>query len=113
MDCHLIGAVKTNRVLYLEGKSVSAPDLAASLAPGCFHYVAVKGCTYRVYRYEGALNKIDRAVVLLSYPARAVSKKCALRGFLCSDTALSDESIQEYYTHRCPLRYSSALTNAI
>ena len=55
---------------------------------------------YMVYRYEGALNKIDRAVVLLSYPAGALGKKNTLRVFLCSDISLSDETILEYYAHR-------------
>ena len=53
-----------------------------------------------VYRYEGPLNKIDHAVVLLSYPAGAFGKKNALWVFLCSDTSLSDETILEYYSHR-------------
>ena len=98
--CHLIGAMKTNRILFPEGKRTSASDLAASLDPGCFHPVTVKGRTYMVYRYEGPLNKIDHAVVLLSYPAAAMGRKCALRVFLCSDSTLSDEAILEYYSHR-------------
>ena len=53
-----------------------------------------------VYRYEGLLNKIDHAVVLLSYPADAIGRKSALRVFLCSDPSLSDEAILEYYSHR-------------
>ena len=83
--CHLIGAMKTNRILYPEGKRTSASDLAASLDRDCFHPVTVKGRDYLVYRYEGALNKIDCVVVLLSYPAKAFGKKNALRVFLCSD----------------------------
>ena len=98
--CHLIGAMKTNRILFPEGKRTSASNLAASLDPGCFHPITVKGRTYMVYRYEGPLNKIDNAVVLLSYPAGAMGKKCALRVFLCSDSSLSDETILEYYSHR-------------
>ena len=98
--CHLIGAMKTNRILFPEGKRTSASNLAASLAPGCFRPVTVKGRTYMVYRYEGPLNKIDHAVVLLSYPASAMGKKCALRVFLCSDPSLPDEMILEYYSHR-------------
>jgi hypothetical protein len=70
--CHLIGAMKTNRILFPEGKRTPACDLAASLVPGCFHPVTVKGRTYMVYRYEEPLNKIDHAVVLLSYPAAAM-----------------------------------------
>ena len=98
--CHLIGAMKTNRILYPDGKHTSAAELACSLDPGCFHPVTVKGRTYMVYRYVGPLNKIDHAVVLLSYPATAFGKKSALRVFLCSDTDLSDETILDYYTHR-------------
>ena len=98
--CHLIGAMKTNRILYPEGRRASAADLAASLDPGCFHPVTVKGRAYMVYRYEGPLNKIDHAVVLLSYPASAMGRKTALRVFLCSDTSLADQTILEYYTHR-------------
>lgn len=98
-NCHLIGAMKTNRILYPEGRRISAADLAFSLDPGCFHPVTVKGRTYMVYRYEGALDKIDHAVVLLSYPQGALGKKKALRVFLCSDIALSDETILEYVEH--------------
>ena len=97
---HLIGAMKNNRILYPDGKRTSAADLASSLDPGCFHPVTVKGHTYMVYRYEGPLNKIDHAVVLLSYPAAALGKKNALRVFLCSDTSLSDQTILDYYAHR-------------
>ena len=92
-NCHLIGAMKTNRILYPEGRRISAADLAFSLDPGCFHPVTVKGRTYMVYRYEGALDKIDHAVV------GALGKKKALRVFLCSDIALSDETILEYVEH--------------
>ena len=73
--CHLIGAMKTNRILYPTEKRTSASDLAASLDRSCFHLVTVKGRDYLVYRYEGALNKIDHAVVLLSYPVKAFGKK--------------------------------------
>ena len=96
-NCHLIGAMKTSRILYPDGKRTSASALASSLDPGCFHPVTVNGRTYTVYRYEEPLNKIDHAVVLLSYPAAALGKKNALRIFLCSDTSLSDETILHYY----------------
>ena len=98
--CHLIGTMKTNRILYPEEKRTSASDMAVSLDRSCFHPVTVKGRDYLVYRYEGALNKIDHAVVLLSYPVKAFGKKNALRVFLCSDTDLSDETILNFYAHR-------------
>lgn len=91
--CHLIGAMKTNRIPFPEGKRTSAAYLATSLPPGCFHPVTAKSRTYMVYHYEGSLNKIDHAVVLLSYPVEALGKKGTLRVFLCSDVSLPDETI--------------------
>jgi len=60
----------------------------------------VGGHEYWVHRYEGALNGIDKAIVLLSYPKDAFGIKKALRVFICSDFDLSDEKILAYYTHR-------------
>lgn len=98
----LIGAVKTNRILYPDTskKKMSAADYAASLTEDPFHPVTMNGQTYLVYRYEGRLNKIRKAVVLLSYPANRFGRKEALRGYLCSDTTLTDEEILEHYSHR-------------
>ncbi len=98
--CHLIGAMKTNRILYPNGQRTSAMDYARSLSPSHFHLVTVKGREYWVHRYEGPLNKIPNAVVLLSYPKDAFGNSQALRVFLCSDLSLDDRTILEYYSHR-------------
>ncbi len=98
--CHLIGAMKTNRILYLNGQRTSAMDYARSLSLSQFHLVTVKGREYWVHRYEGSLNKISKAVVLLSYPKEAFGNPKALRVFLCSDLSLDDKTILKYYTHR-------------
>ncbi len=98
--CHLIGAMKTNRILYPNGQRTSAMDYARSLSPSHFRLVTVKGCEYWVYRYEGPLNKIPNAVVLLSYPKDAFGNPTALRVFLCSDHSLDDSTILDYYSHR-------------
>ena len=98
--CFLIGAMKTNRILYPNGQKTSAADVAQSLLPDQFHPVTVKGRTYLVHRYEGPLNKIPHAVVLLSYPANAFGQSRALRVFLCSDSSLEDETILAYYSNR-------------
>ena len=58
------------------------------------------GHEYWIHRYEGALNGIDKAVVLLSYPKDAFGNKKALRVFICSDIDLSDREILSLYTHR-------------
>ena len=96
----LIGAMKTNRILYPDGHRCSAQDHAAMLPNGQYHLVTVGGHEYWLHRYEGALNGIDNAVVLLSYPKDAFGSKKALRVFICSDFGLSDEEILSHYTHR-------------
>ena len=60
----------------------------------------MKGRSYLVHRYEGPLNKIPHAVVLLSYPENAFGQSGALRVFLCSDSSLDDETILLYYSNR-------------
>ncbi len=99
-DCHLIGAMKTNRILYPDGQRTSAMDYACSLSPSHFHLVTVKGHEYWVHRYQGPLNKISDAVVLLTFPKEALGNPNALRIFLCSDLSLDDETILDFYSHR-------------
>ena len=98
--CFLIGAMKTNRILYPNGQKTSAMDVAKSLLPDQFHPVTVKGRAYLVHRYEGPLNRIPHAVVLLSYPVNAFGQSKALRVFLCSNFSLEDETILDYYSNR-------------
>lgn len=54
-----------------------------------FNLVTVKSKNYYVYRYEGKLNGIENAVVLLSYPEKAFGNPKALRAFLSTDATLS------------------------
>lgn len=96
----IIGALKTNRVLFPDGKPSPAHEYAASLPNGQYHLVTVGGHEYWIHRYEGPLTGAKNAVVLLSYPKSSFGNKQALRLFLCSDLALSDEEILAHYTHR-------------
>lgn len=98
--CHLIGAMKTNRILYPNGVRTSASDYASILTQDQFHLVTVKGREYYVHRYQGHLNKIKEAVVLLTYPRETFGVCTALKAFLCSDLSLSDEEVLEHYSHR-------------
>ena len=95
----LIGAMKTNRILYPGGHRRSAQDYAAMLPNGQYHLVTVGGHEYWIHRYEGALNGIDKAVVLLSYPKNVFGKKNALLVFISSDLELSDAEILIHYNH--------------
>ena len=56
-----------------------------------------------MYRYEGKLNGIENAVVLLSYPEKAFGNPKALRAFLSTDVSLSVDEIPSYYTGRWPI----------
>ena len=96
----MIGALKSNRILYPDGKRCPASEYALSLPNGQYHLVKVGGHEYWVHRYEGALNGIGHAAVLLSYPKNAFGKGQALRLFLCSDSSFSDEEILSHYTRR-------------
>ena len=62
--------------------------------------MTVKGRKYWVYRYEGRLNKIENAVVLLCYPVKAFGNAKALRAFISTNAALSDQEILDFYTIR-------------
>ena len=97
---HVIGAIKSNRVIYPDNKKVSISDYAANLTQDEFHSVTVKGVEYSVARYVGRLNGIENAAVLLTYPKSQFGVKSAFRAFICTDTALSDDEIFEHYEHR-------------
>lgn len=99
--CHLIGAMKTNRILYPNGIRTSASDYAAVLTKDQYHLVTMNGQQYYyVHRYQGRLNKIKEAVVLLTYPKEAFGVRTALKVFVCSDLSLTDEDVLEHYSHR-------------
>ena len=92
---YTIGALKTNRMLYPLGIKTKLRDLAALLSKTRtnFDLVTVKKRKYYVYRYEGKLNGIENAVVLLSYPKKAFGNPKALRAFLSTNVGLSTQEI--------------------
>ena len=92
--------MKSNRILYPNGMRISASAYAAARTQDQFHLVTVKGQEYFVHRYEGPLNKLKRAVVLLTYPKEKFGTCNTLEVFLCSDFTLTDAEILEHYTHR-------------
>ena len=99
---HTIGALKTNRMLYPFEIKKKLSEFAAllSVTRSDFNLVTVKNQTYYVYRYEGKLNGIENAVVLLSYPEKAFGKPKALRAFLSTDVSLSTNEILFHYVCR-------------
>ncbi|MDN5311105.1 MAG: hypothetical protein PWQ68_78 [Thermoanaerobacteraceae bacterium] len=79
---HLICALKTNRIIYPQDIRIQIKDFAAKyIEKNDVHLVTVNGSTYLVYRYEGALNDIDNAVVLLCWHKSTFKKPGTLYAF--------------------------------
>lgn len=98
---HTIAALKTNRIIYPLGVGLSISEFATTcIQKSDANLVTVGRKRYYIYRYEGSLNGIENAVVLISYPEEAFGEAPALRAFLCTDTNLDTTTILEYYHHR-------------
>ncbi|MDI3311900.1 MAG: IS701 family transposase [Thermoanaerobacterium sp.] len=100
---HLLGALKTNRIIYPQGIRIQIKDFAKYIGKSEVHLVTVNGSRYWIYRYEGALNGIDNAVVLMCWPEKAFNNQKALHAFICTDTELDTETILNYYSQRWPI----------
>jgi hypothetical protein len=98
---HTIGALKTNRIIYPKGIRISISGFAEKyIQESDASLVTVGRKRFWVYRYEGNLNGIDNATVLITYPENAFGKENALRAFLCTDVSLDTQVILEYYRNR-------------
>ena len=73
------------------------------------HLVTVKKQKYYVYRYEGKLNGIENAVVLLCYPEKAFGNPKALQAFLSTDVSLSVDETLSYYAGRWPIYFFASV----
>ena len=87
---YTIGALKTNRIVYPCGIKQKISELAFHLrkTDANISLVTVGSRSYHVYRYEGNLNGIDDAVVLISYPKDAFHARKALQAFISTDVSL-------------------------
>lgn len=99
---YTVGALKTNRILYPCGirQKASAFALHLQKTDQGVSLVTVGSRKFYVYRYEGELNDIPNAAVILSYPKEAFGNPKALRIFISTDVSLSTLKILEIYTQR-------------
>lgn len=98
---HCIGALKTNRIIYPLGIRISIDQFAQNyIEINDVDLVTVNGKKYYVYRYEGTLNDIANAIVLISWPVDAFKNPKAVKAFICTDTSLDKLTILEYYSKR-------------
>ena len=65
--------------------------------------VTVGGHEFYVYRYEGELNDIPNAVVIISYPREAFGDPKALRVIISTNAGISTQEILDTYTKRWPI----------
>ena len=102
---YTIGALKTNRIVYPCGIKQKLSEFALHLrkTDSNASLVTVGSREYYVYRYEGSLNGIDNAVVLISYPKDAFHVPKALRAFISTDVSLSTREILDKYVERWPI----------
>lgn len=102
---YTIGALKTNRILYPCGIKQKVSEFALHLwkTDPAVSLVTVGSRSYYVYRYEGNLNGVENAVVLLSYPKDAFHVPKALRAFISTDVSLSIREILDRYMERWPV----------
>lgn len=102
---YTVGAIKTNRVIYPCGIKQQIGQFASFIrkTDRNVNLVTVGGRQFYVYRYEGSLNDIENAVVLISWPKDAFGNPSALRAFICTDASLSTMDILNHYVERWPI----------
>ena len=102
---YTIGALKTNRVFYPCGIKQKVSEFALHLrkTDAAVSLVTVGSRSYYAYRYEGSLNGIENAAVLISYPKDAFHVPKALRAFISTDASLSTREILDIYVERWPV----------
>jgi hypothetical protein len=98
---HTIAALKTNRIIYPQEIRISIQDFTKQyIQESDANLVTVGSKKYWVYRYEGRLNEIENAIVLITYPENAFGLDHALRSFICTDVSLETSVILEFYRNR-------------
>ncbi len=102
---YTIGALKTNRVIFPAGIRQQIAQFAQYIrkTDSNVNLVTVGKRQYYVFRYEGSLNDLEDAVVLISYPKDAFGLPKALRAFICTDCSLSTQKILNLYLERWPI----------
>lgn len=102
---YTVGALKSNRVIYPCGikQQISSFALHLRKTDSAVRLVTVGSRKYYVYRYEGPLNGLENAVVLITYPKDAFLTPKALRAFISTDTSLSTRQILDIYVERWPI----------
>lgn len=101
---HTIGRIKSNRVIYPGGIKTNAKDFSTHIRKNETCSVTVGDNTYYVYRYEGKINDLDNAVILMCWSEADLSDKPSF--IVSTDVSLSTSTIIMYYQKRWDIEVS-------
>lgn len=99
-----IGALKSNRIFYPAGIKQKLNEFVKYITNSDLDLVIVKGKKYKVYRYEGKMNNLENAVILITWDANSPNSEP--KYLLCSDVSLDSKTIMEYYSKRWEIETS-------
>jgi len=95
---HTIGALKSNRIFYPMGIRHKLSEFIQYITDSDLDLVTVKGKDYKIYRYEGHMNDLENAVVLITWDIS--SPNAEPKYILCTDVTLDSKTIMLYYSKR-------------
>jgi len=101
-----IGALRTNRVIYPEGHGslgIKVHAFAKILTAKDVSLVKAGSHEYYIYAYQGKLNDVKMATIVLSWPKNALFNEKALRAFISLDPNIDAQSLLNHYVHRWPI----------
>lgn len=102
----LVGALKTNRVIYPDGHTslgIKVHAFAKTLKITDVSLVKAGNHEYYVHTYKGKLNDLKEATVVLSWPKGSLFNEDALKAFICPDTNIDAQSLLNHYINRWPI----------
>jgi hypothetical protein len=102
---HTIGALKSNRIFYPADYKIQLKDFIQHIEENDLDLVTVKGTKYFVYRYEGKVNNLENAVILISWEKEFDKNKSPMY-LISTDVTLDNETIIRYYSKRWEIETS-------
>lgn len=101
---HTIGRIKSNRVIYPSGIKTNVKEFATHIRSNETCTVTAGDDNYYVYRYEGKINNLENAVILICWSKKDL---CDTPAFIVSnDVSLTTSTIIGYYQNRWDIEVS-------
>lgn len=101
---HKIGRIKSNRTIYPQGIKINVNEFSKYIISNETVLVTAINNKYYVYRYEGKLNDIENAIVLISWKKKDMSDKPCF--IISTDISLNSKTIINYYQKRWDIEVS-------